>query len=222
LLQGLGGLLVGSGLLNSNELAAIMSFVLLAIPALWAYLSKNKTAKIASGQLNAQSTGKVVKAPPKAGMVILLVFLSVVCHGQSIFKPLPIYRTPIAGRAHAVVGPTDSLPNISAGKFQGFRFAGPDLAFAVPDFSIYTGMGIDYVIAVADPTTGKWAYNFTIGPRVYGGANLGVPTVQTIGAVGLRITLFNGWLALGGVYNLTTKKPQATVGNPAALIPGLN
>lgn len=140
---------------------------------------------------------------------------------QSIFKPLPLYHAP----AKAIVGPTDSLPNISQGKFQGVRFAGPDIAFAVPDFSVYTGLGLDYVWAKADPTTGKWDYTTTIGPRVYGGANVGAPTVRAIraiGAVGIRVTLFKGWLALGAIYNLTTKKPQATIGNPAALIPGLN
>jgi hypothetical protein len=37
-----------------------------------------------------------------------------------------------------------------------------------------------------------------------------------------RATFFKGWLAIGAIYNLTLKKTQATVGNPAALIPGLN
>lgn len=152
----------------------------------------------------------------------LLVSVCAFVQAQSIFKPLPlnIKKGNIYGKV--ILLPTDSLPNISNGKFHGLRFAGPDLAFAVPDFSIYTGLGIDYVVAIADPGTGKWVYNFTIGPRVYGGANLGVPTVQAIGAVGIRATFFKGWLAIGAIYNLTTKKPQATVGNPAALIPGLN
>lgn len=158
----------------------------------------------------------------KSFFVVTLFFIVTVSNAQSIFKPLPL--TPLKANrfSHAVILPTDSLPNISNGKFQGFRFSGPDLAFAVPDFSIFTGLGIDYVVAVADPVTGKWVYNFTIGPRFYGGANLGAPTITTIGAVGIRATFFKGWLAIGAIYNLTTKKPQATVGNPAALIPGLN
>ncbi len=151
-----------------------------------------------------------------------LLFLGMAAHTQSMFKPLPLMPVKVNRFSRAVILPTDSLPNISNGKFQGFRFSGPDLAFAVPDFSIFTGLGIDYVVAVADPVTGKWVYNFTIGPRVYGGANLGVPAIQTIGAIGLRATFFKGWLAVGVIYNLTTKKPQATIGNPAALIPGLN
>jgi len=149
-----------------------------------------------------------------------------VTFGQSMFKPLPLTPKPAAARAmvfnRAIIAPTDSLPNISEGHFKGFRFSGPDLAFAIPDFSIYTGLGIDYVTATADQTTGKWTYDFTIGPRIYGGANLGSPTVRAIGAVGIRATFLKGWLAIGAIYNLTTKKPQATMGNPAALIPGLN
>lgn len=156
-------------------------------------------------------------------MLILLLLLSALCSAQSIFKPLPPYKKPmLANRFLRTTLPTDSLPSLSTGKFQGFRFAGPDIAFAIPDFSIYTGLGIDYVWAVANNVTGKWDYQYTVGPRVYGGANLGSPTVRAIGAIGIRATFFNGWLALGAIYNLTTKKPQATVGNPAALIPGLN
>lgn len=163
------------------------------------------------------------------GKVIPVVFCLLVASssfGQSIFKPLPLIPKPQPERRpsinRAIVGPTDSLPNISNGHFRGFRFSGPDLAFAVPDFSIYTGLGIDYVTATADQATGKWTYDFTIGARVYGGADLGTPTVRTIGAVGIRATFLKGWLALAAIYNLTTKKPQAAIGNPAALIPGLN
>jgi hypothetical protein len=154
---------------------------------------------------------------------LILVFIGVDANAQSIFKPLPPFKAPkVENGKLGIVLPTDSLPSISTGKWSGVRFAGPDLAFAIPDFSVYTGLGIDYVIATADTATGKWNYKFTIGPRVYGGANLGQPTVSAIGAIGIRVTLFNGWLAIGGIWNLTTKKPQATVGNPAALIPGLN
>ncbi len=164
-------------------------------------------------------------ASKTAAILVGILLLSFVSQGQSMFKPLPITpkHPPRAMNFNrAIIGPTDSLPNIKNGHFQGFRFAGPDLAFAVPDFSIYSGLGIDWVSATADPVTGKWNYTFTIGPRVYGGANLGVPTVQAIGAVGIRATFLKGWLAVGAIYNLTTKKPQATLGNPAALIPGLN
>lgn len=169
--------------------------------------------------------GPLGVASKKVAMLIGLMVLSSFSFGQSMFKPLPpTPKRPPHGLVfnRAIIGPTDSLPNIKDGHFQGFRFAGPDLAFAVPDFSIYTGLGIDYVLASADPVTGKWVYDFTVGPRVYGGANLGQPTVQAIGAVGIRFTAFRGWLAVGAIYNLTTKKPQATLGNPAALIPGLN
>lgn len=169
------------------------------------------------------ANGMYTMGSKTSAIVVGFLLLSSVSFGQSIFKPLPAYRKPMLGnRFFKTTLPTDSFPALSTGKFQGFRFAGPDIAFAVPDFSMYTGLGIDWVSAVADMATGKWVYNFTIGPRVYGGANLGVPTVRAIGAIGLRATFFKGWLALGAVYNLTTKKPQATIGNPAALIPGLN
>lgn len=178
---------------------------------------------------------KVPAAPPSdpqatigngktAAIFIGLLLLAGISYGQSMLKPLPLMpaKVPYPGRLHAVLLPTDSVPAISNGKFQGFRFSGPDISFAIPDFSAYTGVGIDWVSAVADATTGKWSYKWTLGPRVYGGANLGVATLKLIGALGLRATFFKGWLAVSGIYNLTTKKPQAGIGNPAALIPGLN
>lgn len=160
------------------------------------------------------------------GLLVAMALIASTCDAQSIFSTLPPYKAPINGGlkfAHSLVGPTDSLPSLSTLTWNGFRFSGPDVVAAIPDFSLYTGVGIDYVLAKADPSTGKWNYVFTAGPRVYGGANLGTPgTVQGIGAVGLRVTFLNGLVALGMAYNLTTHKAQATVGNPAAIIPGLN
>lgn len=190
----------------------------LAVSAASAYLIKNYF----SGPKPPASGSSAVNSKVMP-MLILLLLLSATCSAQSMFKPLPAYKKPMhANRFFRTTLPTDSLPSLSTGKFQGFRFAGPDIAFAVPDFSVYTGLGIDYVWAIANETTGKWDYQYTLGPRVYGGANLGSPTVRAIGAIGVRVTLFKGWLALGALYNLTLKKTQATIGNPAALIPGLN
>lgn len=187
----------------------------LAVSSAAAYLIKNYFSGPKPPLSGYSSVG-----PKMMPIVFFSVLLSVACQAQSIWKPLPDYRRPTS--AFMTAWPGDTLPSISLGKFQGFRFAGPDIAFAIPDLSVYTGLGIDYVWAVANTVTGKWEYQYTIGPRVYGGADLGAPTVKAIGAVGLRVTLFKGWLALGALYNLTMKKPQATVGNPAALIPGLN
>lgn len=160
-------------------------------------------------------------------MKVLLLVLAVLLVGsagaQSIFKALPPYRAPSNKFNRAIVGPTDTLPSLSVGTWNGFRFSGPDVMSAFPDFSLYTGVGIDYILAKANPATGKWSYTFTAGPRVYGGANLGIPgSVQTVAGVGVRLTFFNGLLAVGMIYNLTTKKAQGTIGNPAAIIPGLN
>lgn len=191
----------------------------MAVSAGAAYLLKNYFSgpQPPTSSTNSGMVGKVVV------FILVLCLLGSLCKAQSMFKPLPIYKKPVqTNRFFRAIGPTDSLPSLANGKFQGFRFAGPDLAFAIPDFSIYTGLGIDYVWATANQTTGKWEYTTTLGPRVYGGANLSTPTVRTIGAVGVRLTLFKGWLALGAIYNLTLKKGQGTIGNPAALIPGLN
>lgn len=65
LLQGGLGLLVGSGLLGASQAASVTAMVMLAIPFAWSYLSKKKTASIATGQLTPQTNGQVVKATPK-------------------------------------------------------------------------------------------------------------------------------------------------------------
>lgn len=155
--------------------------------------------------------------------IALLLILGTVANAQSIWSPLPPYKAPSNVRAMAIVGPFDSLPSISTLKWQGVRLAGPDVMLALPDFSAWTGGGLDYVWAVANTTTNKWQYQYTAGIRVTGGINLPSPgSVQAIGGFGVRVTLFNGLLAVGGIYNLTLKHPQAAIGNPVALIPGLN
>jgi hypothetical protein len=226
-------LLVGSGIANTSQITAITSFVILGIPMLLGYISHIKTANISSGKLTAQSNGTVTKSGPPPGprsganigqKTVVLLFLigaTMSLHAQSLLQPLPRYRaTPSFAR---IIGPADSLPSISTGKWQGFRLAGPDVMMALPDLSLWTGAGIDYVWAVANTSSGQWQYQYTIGLRAEGGANLPSPgTVKAIGGFGLRITLFNGLLALGGIYNLTLKHAQAAIGNPVALIPGLN
>lgn len=94
LLQGAGGLLVGSGLLNATQFGQITAFVILGIPMVWGYISKMKTAKIAAGHLTAQPTGRVTKAGPPPGptnlnnigsktlIFILLMGFSAIAHAQ--------------------------------------------------------------------------------------------------------------------------------------------
>lgn len=158
----------------------------------------------------------------KSLFVLTLLFIGFAAQSQSMFKPLPIQSPKVNHFSHAVILPTDSLPNISNGKFQGFRFAGPDILFAIPDLSLWTGLGIDFVWATANMSTGKWDYDYTVGIRITGGANLGTPTIKTLGGFGVRATFFKGLLAVGGIWNLTLKHAQGAIGNPAALIPGLN
>jgi hypothetical protein len=157
-------------------------------------------------------------------IVIAILFIGSMATGQSIWKGLPPYKAAVSMNPYsrAIVGPNDSVPSISTNKWEGFRWAGPDIMFAIPDFSMWTGLGIDFVWAKANTSTGKWNYQYTVGIRATGGANLGSPTIKTLGGFGIRATFFNGLLAVGGIYNLTQKKTQAAIGNPAAFIPGLN
>lgn len=158
----------------------------------------------------------------KFKLLLIVILFSGSVSAQSIWRGLPPYKNPSYGRAHAI-GITDTLPSISTKKWQGWRLAGPDIMFALPDFTAYTGVGIDYVWANANMATNKWNYTYTLGARIIGGANLSAPhSIQTVGGFGVRFTLFNGLLALGGIYNLTLKHAQGAVGNPAAIIPGLN
>jgi len=165
-----------------------------------------------------------------------LVWIGLVCMLTAIAKPaqaqfeyfrhpLPTWPgakqyKPTNNYAHTVaVG----LPSIATGKYNGFVLSGPDVIIAVPTFSIYTGIGVDYVMAVADSLSGKWSKNFTIGPRLYGGANMPIPgSVKAAGAIGVRVTFFDQLLAVGLLYDFTLRKAQTGVGNPAALFPTTN
>lgn len=164
-------------------------------------------------------------AAPKVIVLFLLIGALVSsCGAQSLLKPLPLYRPPVVpGRFLRAIGPTDSLPSITTRQWQGLRLAGPDVAIALPDLSAYTGLGIDYVWATANQTTFKWDYDYTIGLRVRGGANLPSPgTVKAVGALGLRASFLKGLVAVELLYNLTLQHAQGAIGNPAAFIPGLN
>lgn len=163
----------------------------------------------------------------KLRMIYLIVVLMSLCEmssAQSLLHSLPPYKPPVKkGLYSRSLLPTDTLPALSANKWNGLRLAGPDVMAALPDFTLYTGVGLDYVWATANNATGKWDYDYTVGVRLIGGANLPSPgTVKAVGGFGVRMTFFKGLLAVGGIYNLTLKHAQAAVGNPVALIPGLN
>jgi hypothetical protein len=223
LLQGAGGLLVGSGLLNSSELAAITSFVILSVPIVWGYLSKAKTAKIANGTLNAQSTGKVVKASPKVGIIILLICLGSVCHAQSITAPIAhpagisISATP---RAHAIMLGDTLTPGTN---FKGVRLQGAGALYGVSfkPLSISTSAvavvyGIGWENDVWDAAKQRFYQKF--GVSLLGGPGGAVGT-GIVGVAALTVStqvIFNAELpfklVVGVGYNTSTNKLMAVTG----------
>lgn len=156
--------------------------------------------------------------------IICAFFIVGAVNAQSLLYSLPPYKAPVAKNMYSrSLGVTDTLPSLSVNKWNGWRLAGPDIMLALPDLTAWTGAGIDYVWATANNATGKWDYDYTVGGRILGGANLPSPgTVKAVGGFALRVTFFKGLLAVGAIYNLTLKHAQAGIGNPAALIPGLN
>lgn len=216
------GVLVAAGKLSENTAIQITGLITAVMPLIQSALSKAKAKQVAQKVIAPSAvTGKMVTMP-KLAVLIGLLLIGSVASAQSIFKPLPlaVKTEPSNTRTYAL---TFSNPPASAvGTWQGLRLSGPDVMAALPDFTLYTGVGVDYEWDKAD-SAGKWYTNSSVGLRVYGGANLSAPnSVQTVGALGIRVTFFNHLLAVGLLYNLTTKKAQGAVGNPAGLIPPIN
>lgn len=152
-------------------------------------------------------------------VTLLLITGAFATNAQSLLKALPkpyhaaprnpfMRATPLPGSVGTVVGNT----------YQGFRFDGPSVLAALPDFTIYTGVGISYEHDTFKDSTQKWNTDWSIALKGYAGGQYAPGTISGVTAVGLSFSFFNKLVTVGLLYNLTTKKAQGAVGPTVNLI----
>jgi hypothetical protein len=104
--------------------------------------------------------------------------------------------------------------------FQGLRWTGITALAALPTFSVYTGTGLSYQHDTYTRATGRWYVNYAINLGVYAGGQQAPGSLQAVGAVGLSVSLFNGYLVAGVLYSFGgTQHFQAATGTSASLVP---
>lgn len=159
----------------------------------------------------------------KVLLMILLLAVAFISNGQSMLAPLPkakpntVVTSPgkFGARASNLPG---SVGTVIGNTYQGFRFDGPSVLAALPDFTIYTGVGISYERDTYSDSTQKWSTNWSVALKGYAGGQYAPGTISGVTAVGLSVSFFNKLVTVGLLYNLTTKKAQGAVGPTVNLI----
>lgn len=157
----------------------------------------------------------------KTMITILLLVVAFTSNAQSLFAPLPKPKWPVPfhGLApHAIAPPTGATGSVIGTTYTGFRFDGPSVLLALPDFTVYTGVGISWEHDTFRDSTSKWYTDYSIALKGYAGGQYAPGAVSGVTAVGLSVSFFNKLLTVGLLYNLTTKKAQGAVGPTVNLI----
>lgn len=127
-----------------------------------------------------------------------------------MFKPIPKPATAkVNPYAKLQLSTTTPSPDST---FSGFRFTGPMVLYALPNSTIYTGVGVDYEHDVFNSTTQKWSTKWAIQIGGYEGGQIAPANVSAVTAVGLSVALFNKLVTVGLLYNFSNKNFQGALG----------
>jgi hypothetical protein len=157
----------------------------------------------------------------KTMITILLLAVAFTSNAQSLFAPLPKPKWPVPshGLAPRDVAPPNGATGTAIGNiYSGFRFDGPSVLVAIPDFTVYTGVGLSYEHDTYRDSTAKWYTDWSVAFKGYAGGQYAPGTVSGVTAVGLSVSFFNKLLTVGVLYNFMTKKAQAGAGPTVNLI----
>lgn len=144
-------------------------------------------------------------------LIAALVLIAGYAKAQSPFRPLPKISHPAANPfAHA----TTRLPDST---FTGFRFTGPMVLYALPNSTIFTGIGGSYEHDTYNSTTQKWYTNWSVAIGGYEGGQIAPSSLSAVTAVGLSVAFFNKLLTIGVLYNITNKNVQGAIGPGVSL-----
>lgn len=154
-------------------------------------------------------TGGGTKMIALVGLLSLQVGTS---HAQSVFKPIPRPTVTRHFRASVLSVSVDST-------FQGFRVGGPVVLLALPDLSVFTGLGIEYQHSTYVQSAQRWEKDWGIGVSLLEGGQFVPGSLKAVTAVGAHVSFFDGFLTLGLLYNFSTRKVQGATGPMTQLFP---
>jgi hypothetical protein len=140
----------------------------------------------------------------KSILLLSILFISASVSAQSIFRPLPKLAKP-----NQFARATTPLPDST---FSGFRFTGPMVLYALPNSTIFTGVGFDYEHDKYDATTQKWSTNWAIAIGGYEGGQFAPSNVSAVTAIGLSVAFLNKLITIGVLYNFSNKNFQGALG----------
>jgi len=138
-----------------------------------------------------------------------LVILGNFANAQSVFAPIP--KPPTSHIRANAVNLNSTMPSPDS-TFTGFRFTGPMVLYALPNSTIFTGIGADYEHDVFNQTTGKWSTTWAIAIGGYEGGQIAPSNVSAVTAIGLSVAFFNKLVTVGILYNLSNKNFQGALG----------
>ena len=96
--------------------------------------------------------------------------------------------------------------------FQGFRIGGPVVLLALPDLSVFTGAGLEYQHSTFTQASGRWYKDWGVGVSLMEGGQFTPGNLKAVTAAGLHVSLFDGFLTIGVLYNITNKNLQYATG----------
>jgi hypothetical protein len=131
-------------------------------------------------------------------------------NAQELFHTIPKPKSPASNPyAHLQLSTTTPSPDST---FSGFRFTGPMVLYALPNSTIFTGVGFDYEHDVYSSTTQKWSTTWAIAVGGYEGGQLAPSSVSAVTAIGLSVAFLNKLITVGIIYNLSNKNFQGALG----------
>jgi hypothetical protein len=154
----------------------------------------------------------------------LILFFSVILIGKGvfaqsggIFKPLPKPQQKFGSPLKLSIDTT-----ISGTNWTGFRLTGPMVLYSY-NFSnqtsnVFTGVGVDYENDKLQ-STGRYYTTWAVGIGVYEGGQFAPTALSMVTSVGIHVALFNKYVVLGVLYNITNKSFQPAAGGGVTLVP---
>jgi hypothetical protein len=148
-------------------------------------------------------------------LLAFLLFIGIVGNAQSIFKAIPKPTAKSAVRSYSLnLNSTTPSPDST---FTGFRFTGPMVLYALPNSTIFTGVGFDYEHDVYNATTQKWSETWAVQIGGYEGGQIAPTSVSAVTAIGISVAFLNKLITVGVLYNFSNKNFQGALGPQVSL-----
>lgn len=149
----------------------------------------------------------------KLFLIAIPVLMAISVSAQSVFKPLSKPKQSYGiSLFHTTAAPVDST-------FQGFRIGGPVVLLALPDLTVFTGVGIVYEHDTYRSGSSRYYKDWAVGISAVEGGQFAPNSLKAVTGLAAHVSFFDGFLTIGAIYNLTTQKAQGAIGPMTSLFP---